>query len=475
MLRSGLTGLVIILGIMLNCVEAEEIVSTLDDQDNLSITVYNDNLALVVDQRQVEVPIGQQVLAFREVSGRIKPETALVTGTDLEVIEQNFEYDLLSPQSLLQKYVGREVSLVKTHPTTGEERLFPAKVLSASNGIVLQVGDTIETGLAGRLVFPDVPENLRDRPTLTMQVMSEYASPRSVALTYLTEGLSWKADYVARLHDDEKKVDINGWVTLSNESGATFPNASLQLVAGEVNRVQEELKDLHRGKAVMMAEASGPRQAMKEESLFEYHLYTLDRQTTIADNQQKQIALMGAEGVRCRKEFLLEGNSYYYSSRIGEIGQKMKVGVFIELKNDVESGLGIPLPEGIVRVYTQDSSDALQFVGEDRIEHTPENEKIRLKLGQAFDLTAEKRQTDFKKLSGFTPYNYVFESAYAIHLKNGKKDAVKVKILEPVPGDWQVLDSSAPYVKESSTAVSWILDVPAQGATELVYRVLVKY
>lgn len=475
MLRTVLFVLAIVTGAGAGAIAGEEVVTTQEDQKLVSLTVYNDNLALVVDQRQVKVPKGQQVLAFREVSGRIKPETALVAGAGLQVIEQNFEYDLLSPQSLLQKYVGREVNVVKTHPTTGEEHLVPARVLSADNGLVLQVGDQIETGLTGRLVFPDVPKNLRDRPTLTMQVVSDNDTSRSVALTYLTEGLSWKADYVARLQADEKQIDLNGWVTLANESGASFPEARLQLVAGEVNRVRDELQKLRRGKTAMLAEAAAPSQEMSEESMFEYHLYTLNRQTTIADNQQKQIALLGAEGVHCRKEFVLEGRGYYYSSRAGEIGQRMKVGVFVELKNDSDSGLGMPLPGGTVRVYKQDSRDALQFIGEDRIGHTPENEKVRLKLGNAFDVTADKRQTDFKKLAGFSPYNYIFESAYAIRIKNGKQEAVTVKVLEPVPGDWQVLETSVPYAKESATTVSWNLEVPAKDSVELVYRIKVKY
>jgi hypothetical protein len=450
-----------------------EIVTSLDDQNALSVTIYNDNLALVKDQRSISIPEGQQVLAFKEVSAKIRPETVLLNGEALSVLEQNFEFDLLTPQALLDKYVGRRVEVVRSHPTTGEESREGATVLSTQSGVVLQVGDHIETGVLGRLVFPDVPKNLRDRPTLTMLVQNKTPNDQKVELSYLTGGLGWRADYVAELNAQDNALDLSGWVTLTNQSGATYQNANLQLVAGDIHQAEPEYrKGRHdRQKVYAMAEAAGD---MAEEQMFEYHLYTLDRPTTIKDNQSKQVSLLQAGQVPCRKEFILSGNRYYYQNSYGGIGKKLKVGVFVEVANTKENNLGLPLPKGVMRVYKKDSKDRLQFVGEDRIDHTPENETIRLKLGDAFDVTATKKQTDFEKIRGFSQYNYVFESAYRIELKNGKKEPATVKVVEPVPGDWEMLKQSHPHKKEASNSAVWEVEVPPLGSTALTYRVQVK-
>ncbi len=452
---------------------ASEIVSTLDGQVSVGVTIYNQDLALIRDVRRVTLAPGRQTLAFREVSARIRPQTALLTAPDLLVLEQNFEYDLLSPQSLLQKYVGREVMLVKSHPTTGEEQLERAVVLSADKGVVLRVGDHIESGVPGRLIYPDVPQDLRDRPTLTTLVESRDGKPQQVVLSYLTGGLSWHADYVAELDADDGSLDLSGWVTLNNESGTTYRDADLKLVAGDVNRVVER-QDRRRGRGVVMAEAALAG-GMEEESMFEYHLYSLDRQTTIKEKQSKQVALMQAADVKVRKEFVLQGTDYYYSNRAGDLGRKIKVAVVVELHNTKQAGLGQPLPAGVMRIYKKDSSGSLQFIGEDRIDHTPENEVIRLKLGDAFDVTADRRQTDFKKLSGFSRYNYALESAFEIVLHNGKDEAVSVRVVEPVPGDWQIIKESAPHRKETSDTAVWQIEVEPKSMATLTYRVQVKY
>ena len=215
--------------------------------------------------------------------------------------------------------------------------------------------------------------------------------------------------------------------------------------------------------------------SMREEGLFEYHLYSLDRPTTIAESQTKQVALLSSVGVPVRKELLLQGNNYYYQSSYGDLGQKIKVGVFVEFDNRESAHLGMPLPKGIMRVYKKDGAGNAQFVGEDHIDHTPKNEKVRLKLGDAFDVTADKKQTDFKKVAGDTRYNYVFESAYEIVLKNAKKEAVTVTVQEPMPGDWKVLKESHPHTKGASNTSVWHITVPAEGKTILTYRALVRY
>lgn len=453
----------------------EEIVSTAQDQKGLSLTIYNRDLALIKDKRQVTLPMGNSTLAFKEVSARIRPETALLSG-GLDIVEQNFEYDLLTPQSILSKYVGRQVTMIQRHPTTGEE-LPPeqALVLSANdNGVVLKVGERIETGISGRLVFPDVPPTLRDRPTLTMMVASEQPGQKEVELSYLSHGLTWQADYVAELNDDESRLDFNGWVTLTNESGASYGNAQLQLVAGEVNVVADARQRSLGMAQAEVAVAAAPRKAMTEESMFEYHLYTLARPTTILENQKKQVALLQADGVSAKKELILRGHDYYYRDLAGDLGRRLEVGVELEVKNEKEHGLGMPIPAGVVRVYKKDSRGFLQFVGEDRIEHTPDKEIMRLRLGSAFDVTAEKKQTSFKKISGVGPYNYNYESSYELTVKNAKEEPVQVKVLEPIPGDWKILRESAPHIKETAHTASWLVQVPAKGSVTLTYAVQVR-
>ena len=458
---------------------SQEKVSTLADQKEVAVTIYNENLALVKDRRTIVLPAGESVLAFREVSGMMRPETALLQNSSeqngLVVIEQNFDFDLLTPQKLLEKYVGKKIGVVKTHPTTGEETVEDATVLSSNNGVVLRVGDRIETGFSGgRLIFPDVPDNLRDKPTLVMQLASRKESAQDLELSYLTGGLNWQADYVAELNSSESRLNLLGWVTLTNTSGTSYKNARLQLVAGDVHQVQPIFEKKYREQAVDIAYAAeAPR--MAEESLLDYHLYTLDRKTNILENQTKQVSLLQADNIASSKEYLLKGQDYYYRNRAGDLGTRIKVAVYLSFENTKHENLGLPLPKGIVRVYKQDSSGAVQFVGEDRIDHTPENETVRLMLGYAFDITADRKQTDFKKLAGFGEYNYVFESAYRIELKNGKDEEVVVRVVEPMPGDWQIISENQPHKKISSSEAEWFITIPAKGSAELLYRANVRF
>ena len=276
------------------------------------------------------------------------------------------------------------------------------------------------------------------------------------------------------MNADDSALDLNGWVTLTNRSGTAYPNAKLQLVAGDVNRVRDELR---RAKATgaVMALAEKAASPMAQESLFEYHLYTLGRATMLADNQTKQVALLGATGVPVKKELLLNGSDYYYRSSIGDIGQKLKAAVYVEFANRESTRLGQPLPKGVVRVYKRDSAGNAQFVGEDRIDHTPKNDTVRLHLGDAFDVTADKKQTDFRRREPSNKASYVAESAYEIVLRNAKSEAVSVTVREPVPGDWTMLEASQAHTKVAAGTAEWRVNVPAGGTTTLKYRVLVRY
>jgi hypothetical protein len=454
-----------------------EIRSTLADQKSVTVTIYNNNLALIKDQRKIKLPSGINTLSLRDISAQIRPETALLRSLNFasgfNTLEQNFDFDLLTPQKLLEKYVGKNVTIIKVNPSNGIETAESAQVLSAQNGVVLKIGNRIETGIPGRIVYDDVPENLRDRPTLVTQINNKSAAEHLLELSYLTSGLGWKADYVAELNAKEDKIDLSGWVTLTNSSGASYKDAKLQLVAGDINRISE---DQPRTTAVrktieMVTDSAG----MSEESLLEYHLYNLEQATTIHENQTKQVALLSANNIPTRKELILRGAEYYYAANYGDLGQKLKVAVFVEFDNKEATRLGMPLPKGIMRVYKKDSQGNAQFVGEDNIDHTQKNETIRLKLGNAFDVTANKKQTDFKTLPRPAKSNGMFESAYEIVLNNAKKEAVTVTVQEPIPGDWKLLKESHPSQKSSSSSTSWKIEIPAEGKTILTYRVQVKY
>ncbi len=452
--------------------------STLDDQQAVAITIYNQDLALVKDIRQLKLGGGQIQLAMREVSAKMRPETAQLRSLShpdgFRLLEQNFDFDLLTPAKLLEKYVGRTVRIIKTHPTTGDESVEEALVLSVNQGVVLKIGDRIETRMPGRIVYDEVPENLRDRPTLVMDLNNHTAATQEVELSYLTGGLSWKADYVAELSAEDGEIDLNGWVTLTNESGTSYPRAQLQLVAGDVNRVRQAV-DYARTKVGMLTQSDAAAPSMSQESLFEYHLYTLNRKTDISDNQTKQVSLLSASDVPVVKELVLKGNDYYYRASYGGLGQKMKVGVYVKFDNRKTANLGLPMPKGTVRVYKRDSSGNAQFVGEDHIDHTPENEQVSLRLGNAFDVTAKKKQTDFKKRSGDSRYNYVFESAYEVVLKNAKTTPVTVTVQEPVPGDWKMLNESHKHTEAAAGTAVWTITIPAKDETKLNYRVMVRY
>lgn len=456
----------------------EEKRTSLDDQTSVAVTIYNENLALIKDQRTITLDKGFNLLAFRGVSARMRPETALLRNLNnagLNVIEQNFDFDLLTPQKLLEKYVGKQVQIATMNPVTGEEKIEEATILSTNQGIVVKIDNRIETNPRGRFIFDKVPENLRDQPTLVIQLDSPSSKAQNVELSYLSSGLSWKADYVAELNANDNKLDLVGWVTLNNTSGTSYNNAKLQLVAGDVNVVKKDFRHKLEGKVMAAAKRMIAEDSMQEESLFEYHLYSLNRPTTVSNNQTKQVSLLTATQVPVNKEFLLLGNAYYYQSSYGNIGQKMKVGVYVEFKNKKKSGLGLPLPKGTIRVYKKDTSGNAQFIGEDNIDHTPRNEEVRLKLGDAFDITADKKQTNFEKRVAFGKYSYAYESAYEIKIKNAKSEAVTVVVREPVPGDWKMLEHSHSYKKVASGTAEWQIEVPAEGSTTLEYTALVRY
>ena len=435
---------------------------------NLSVTVYNNGLGLVKDTRGVPFEKGTNTVSFAGVSAQIQPETALFSGDGVRVVEQNFNFDLLNRQSLLQKFLGKQIKVVSTNPATGAETTEDATVLAADDGVVLKIGDRIETDSKARLIFPDVPATLRDKPTLTVDLLSDKAGSRDVNLSYLTNGLTWRADYVAELNDAEDSIDLNGWVTLTNDSGADYKNADMQFVAGSVNRG----RPMTRARPMMMmAKAAAVYDSvsnMAEEELMDYHLYSLGRKTDILSNQTKQLALLSGSNIQARKEYRFDDITPVYSPRQKEFDTR-SAAIYLQFVNDKKSNLGMALPAGTMRVYKADSKQRIFFVGEDRIKHTPENEKIKLALGEAFDVTAKGKQTAYTQ---FSPKAY--EASYEITFQNAKNVPVTVYSYQSLPDGWTITNNSASYTKENAGQVLWQITVPAKGKTVLTYTVRVK-
>ncbi|HUK99692.1 MAG TPA: DUF4139 domain-containing protein [Nitrospirota bacterium] len=456
-------------------VKSNTVVSTLDDQIGVALTIYNVNLGLVKDQRQIKLFKGIGDLRFMDVASQIIPTSvhikSLVNPASLQVLEQNYEYDLLNPKKLLDKYVGKEVKLYTKNPNTEREEIVTATLLSNNDQPIFKIGDEITFGHPGRIIFPGVPENLNAKPTLVWMLENSLPSMQKIEALYLTNGINWRSDYVITLNDKDDKADLSGWVTIDNHSGTTYKNAKLKLVAGDVNRVKdanEYKKKLSRVAEMQAKPASAPQ--FKEDAFFEYHIYTLARPATVKDNQTKQISLVTADDIPVKKELLYQGANYYYYSLYIEAMSNQKVGVFVEIQNKKENNLGIPLPKGTVRVYKQDNEGSLQFVGEDSIDHTPEKEKIKVKLGDAFDVIGSRKQTDWKKLA-----NDTYEAAFEISLRNHKKEDVVVKVVEPIPGDWRMLNSSHDYSKSEAFSAEFNISVPKDQEVKLNYRVRIRY
>jgi hypothetical protein len=450
--------------------------STLDDQTELALTVYNSDLALVRDVRNVQLPRGTFDLRFMDIAATVNPATvhirSLTEPTRLDVLEQNYEYDLLEPDKLLRKYVGRDVTLVRLVQDGGDTRQeeVKARLLSYNNAPVWQIGNEIVTGLnADHIRFPELPGNLYSRPTLIWSLDNGGAARHRIEASYLATKLAWNADYVLTVARDDKSADVDGWVTLTNGSGTAFRNARLQLVAGELNRVRQMFG---RMEADMRLAAAAPAQEkMAQESFSDYHLYTLDRKTTINNNQTKQVSMLEATGFPVRKRYIVNGQSYYYrNAQTPGAPIKDVVQVFYQFKNEASAGLGMPMPAGVIRVYQSDSNGGVHFVGEDRIDHTPKDEMLNLKIGNAFDVVSERKQVDFEKIS-----SNVYEMEYEVVVRNHKTTPVSVEVNEPIGGTWRVIRTSHEYTKTDAWAAQFNLLVPADGTTTLKYRIRVTY
>jgi hypothetical protein len=409
---------------------------------------------------------------FEGVAARIDPTSVHIRSlnrpADLVVLEQNFEYDLISPAKLMEKYVGETVELVVVRDE--KEIWSKAKLIGTVNGYVYEMDGKIAVSPPGRVVLPELPQGLFSKPTLVWMLEND-AKAHTVEASYLTAGMGWRADYVLVLSSDDRKVDVAGWVTIDNRSGATYSDAAVKLVAGDVHRAPAKQDIALLGEALSLRTGRAAAPQFQEEAFFEYHLYTLQRKSTIKDNQTKQIGLLEAPDVAVDKAYVFQPRSSYWFAPMPGPDKSTKVGVFLNLENSKKNGMGMPLPKGVIRVYKKDADQSLQFVGEDAIDHTPEDERIRVKVGDAFDIVGERTQTDYTVLAS----GALYESSYKVTLRNHKDEAVVVQVVEMVPGDWTVTQSSHTFEKEAANRIRFDLPVAKKGEVELTYTVRIRY
>jgi hypothetical protein len=454
----------------------QDATTTLNDQTELAVTVYNSDIALVRDVRDLRLTRGVSDLRFMDIAATVNPATvhfrSLTEPSRVNVLEQNYEYDLLEPDKLLRKYVGRDVTLVRTRQEDGStrEEEVTAHLLSYNSAPVWRIGEEIVTGMhADHIRFPELPESLFSRPTLIWTLDNAGAATHRVEASYLAGKLAWNADYVLTVARDDKLADVDGWVTLTNGSGTSFRNARLQLVAGDLNRVRQELgRMLAAERRMDAAPAAAP---MTQEAFSDYHLYTLGRKTTVNNNETKQVSMLNGASVPVQKRYVVDGQAFYYRNA-SHPGAPLKdvVQVYYQFKNEQKGGLGIPMPAGTVRVYQADSGGGLQFVGEDRINHTPKDETLNLKIGNAFDVVCQRNQTDWEKIAAST-----YEVEYEITLRNHKTMPIVVEVNEPIGGTWRMLQSSHEWTKSAAWAAQFKVPVPVDGTAVLKYRVRVTY
>ncbi len=441
---------------------------TAADQREVMVTVYNGDLGLVREVREARLGEGLVEARYADVAARIDPTSvhlrSLTDPSGLRIVEQNYEYDLLSSEKLMEKYVGRTVRLYQGNGSYQE-----ATLLSTS-GPVYDINGQIHMGHFGNVVLPALPENLVSKPTLAWLLRNTRPAPQRVEASYLTAGINWKSDYVMLINAADTRADLTGWVTITNQSGATYRDASLKLVAGDVNRAASRDEVRRSMELLSRAAPAVPERDFKSEGFFEYHLYTLDGRTTIKDNQTKQMTLLSAADVPVEKRFIYYGAAGDHRTQSGVPMSKQKVGVYLDVKNSKDNRLGIPLPKGKVRVYKADASGSQQLIGEDWIDHTPKDERVRIKMGEAFDVVGERVQKDWKRIG-----SNLYEIEWEITLRNHKKEAVTVDVIEPMPGDWEVLRATQPHEKLQAFTAGWKVAVPQEGASTLAYRIRVRF
>ena len=461
---------------------AANIEVNVDTRDDLGLVIYNHNLALVNDSRSVDLPQGPSVLNFRAVSPQINPASAVLhpVPATLRIQRQHFQ-PVTTPGDLLTQSVGQMVTLVGTDPVSGQSSRERAKIISISGGLIFEIDGHFETDLAGRrIIYDQLPEGVYS-PTLRFDIDSTQAFQTPLSLSYLSSGLSWTADYIARLNPTLDSMQLRGLASLQNDSGIDFPDAKISLIAGSVNQVYAPVLN-RREMAMMAADTSAAPTAPM--AVADLQRYELPGRISLGNNSLWQVPLFEVTEVPVKRHYRLAAEPHiYYSKDAPE--QRLKVDSYIDFENLSDHHLGIPLPAGTVRLYVgaggieakgvedQNQTVELSFIGEDRIAHTSEGLDVRLKTGQAFDLSATRRQLAFKRLPVQQPYRQHFEVDVETRLSNAGENTVEVEVVEKFGGEWVIKEGAEP---DSSTAHSaiWKIPVPAQGEAVLKLKLRIK-
>lgn len=469
--------------------------ATTGERTSVDVTVYNQNLSLIREERSITLAKGMNNVVIPDIPSTIDGTSvhflSLTDPNGVKVLEQNYQYDLVHQAKLLEKYLGKEIEFVRFDEASKKEYSVFGTLLAtgyaaqpaygsfiSTGGMVAEVNGKIELNPVGRLVLPSLPEGLILKPQLEWLVASDKAGRQKTEISYLAGQLSWTCNYVALLDKSDTGLDVTGWVTLTNNSGTIFKNAGLKLVAGDVNIVRNQFDDMRMAKNMgAVAEASQPQ--FRQTDLFEYKLYSLQRRTDLNNNETKQIELTSGSNIPSRKVFIYDGfgdqwryyyNNYSYRSQ-GSSGQQFntKVGVFVTFKNDEKSGLGIPLPKGKVRVYKRDDEGKEQFVGEDEIDHTAKDEEVKLYLGNAFDIVGERAQKDFKSYAG----GHIVEETIEIKVRNHKKDAAEVLVYEHPWrwSQWEILKASTEWEKVDQSTLKFPVRVAKDQEKVVTYTI----
>lgn len=446
----------------------------LDSDKNVgtALSIYNNNLAFVKDTRRINLDQGKSLIAFEGVASRIKPETAMLIGSGIMVLEQNYDYNLLTPVNILNESIGTTVKTAVTDPETGKDIFDSAEILNSNYGSpILKFSYGVETNFPGRIIYEKLPENLRTKPTLVINLNNAQSGNKDLELAYLTNGISWKADYIAEI-DNKDKLNLNGWVTLKNESGTDYNNAKIQLIAGSINQVASN--DMVPMPRMMLAKAAGPQNFIAEDSaampareaFSDYYLYTLPQKATLKDQQSKQVSLMSKDAVKFTKEYRLASPLYLSLYNSSDEFTKQNPNVIFKLVNNKASNLGEPLPGGTVRLYEKDSSGNLQFIGESRLEHSAVDEKIDLETGKAFDIVAKGKITKNEVIS-----KDMREISVEVTFDNAKTEKAAVVFEQSFGEGYSILSESQPSKNKNARTLEWNFEIDPQSSLKLTFNV----
>ncbi|MGE3332524.1 MAG: DUF4139 domain-containing protein [Rhodospirillaceae bacterium] len=439
---------------------------------NTDLTIYNNNFAMVRERRAFKMPGASTQLVMGGVPRELQPETAflqVLKGDAVRVTEQIFNFDVLTPSKLLERAVGSEVSVISVNPGNGREVTERARVLSVNEGLVLEINGKVHTNHPGRVVFDSVPAGVRARPTLIMSATGKGAQDVEAELSYLTGGLSWHPDYVAQYDSDSNRMTLLAWATVTNATSSDFPNAKMKLIAGDVNRTRPAAQPVPMmARATMKAEAADMGQSfgggIAPTAGLATHVYTIPKLTSLGPFETKQLGLLNNQSIPVRRQITVRSEQYYFTQAMRGVQPETRANVELMFKNDAAAKLGMPLPAGVVRVYGSDAEGAPQFLGEDRIDHTAVGGEVTLNLGNDFDIPVQREQLNYVRAT-----DNISLTTWRVTISNAKSRPVTVRVIEPIPGAWEIAKESHPHTKQDAGSALWTLEIPAKGKTVLEY------